>query len=297
MILGSSVPFFESLYLFGLNSISGFPVRPISSDTLFAVLGMPGRIWALSSVHGDLERLVQLHDCLLERVQPGDRVVYLGNYTGYGLQSRECVDEILTFRRLVLSMPGMKADDLVYLRGRQEDLWARLLQLHFSKDPADHFLWMLGNGMGNTLESYGISSHDGIIAAQEGTMSLTRWTAHVRDILRACPGHDVFMTQYRRAAYTQVQDRCPVLFVNTGFDRAKPLEQQGDNLWWDGDHFDSITESYTPFEKIIRGFDPQHQGVQMNCVTASLDGGCGFGGSLVCAGMNAEGGIFELLEV
>jgi serine/threonine protein phosphatase 1 len=34
----------------------------------------------------------------------------------------------------------------------------------------------------------------------------------------------------------------------------------------------------------------------MNGVTASLDGGCGFGGTLICAGMEASGDIFELME-
>ena len=57
-----------------------------------------------------------------------------------------------------------------------------------------------------------------------------------------------------------------------------------------------MTNSYDPFEKVIRGFDPNHQGVYLNGITATLDGGCGFGGSLVCANMSAEGEIYELME-
>ena len=51
-----------------------------------------------------------------------------------------------------------------------------------------------------------------------------------------------------------------------------------------------------PFQKVVRGFDPDHKGMNINCVTATIDGGCGFGGQLVCAGFNPEGSIFELLE-
>ena len=78
--------------------------------------------------------------------------------------------------------------------------------------------------------------------------------------------------------------------------RTRTLEDQGDSFWWAGDDFFTMTDAYQPFEKVIRGFDPTHQGVRVNCVTASLDGGCGFGGSLVAAGISADGDIFEILE-
>jgi serine/threonine protein phosphatase 1 len=58
-----------------------------------------------------------------------------------------------------------------------------------------------------------------------------------------------------------------------------------------------MTESYAPFEKVIRGFDPKHEGVYLNGISATLDGGCGFGGSLVAASMTAEGEVMELMEV
>lgn len=268
----------------------------VSPDIRFSPLGAPRRIWAVSAVHGETDRLCALHDGLMERVRPGDRIVYLGNYTGYGPRSREAVDEILTFRRLILSIPGMMTGDLIYLRGAQEDMWQRLLQLQFSRNPVDTFLWMLGSGMNNTLRNYGISPHDGIMAAREGVMSLTRWTGSIREILRRLPGHDLFMTQYRRAAYTHLDARYPLLFVSAGIDTRLPLEDQGDTLWWSGETFNKMSDSYRPFEKVVRGYDPNHEGVYLNGVTASLDGGSGFGGPLVCAGMTADGDIFELLE-
>ncbi|HPD82863.1 MAG: hypothetical protein R3D88_01245 [Alphaproteobacteria bacterium] len=263
----------------------------------FSNLKRPNKIWAVSSIHGDLDRLIQLHDAIFERFAPGDRLVYLGNYTGYGSQSRETIDELLVFRRLLLAQPGMKPSDIVYLRGAQEELWYKLTQLHFAPKPVDTLLWMMASGMSNTMQSYGICAHDGIMAAREGTVSLTRWTNKVRETLRQNAGHDCFMTHSKRAAYTEYDNRTPILFVNAGLDPARTLEQQDDNLWWAGETFSDMTESYAPFEKVIRGFDPRHEGVHINCVTATLDGGCGFGGSLVAASMSAEGEIQELMEV
>lgn len=257
----------------------------------------PNKVWAISSIHADLDRLIQLHDAILERFCIGDRLVYLGNYTGYGTQSRETIDELLTFRRLLLAQPGMKPSDITYLRGSQEELWNKLTQLHFAPNPTDTLLWMMGSGMNNTMQSYGICPHEGIMATREGTVSLTKWTHKVRETLRQNAGHDCFMTQGKRAAYTEFEGRTPILFVNAGLDPNRSLEQQDDNLWWAGETFSDMNESYAPFEKVVRGFDPRHEGVHLNCVTATLDGGCGFGGSLVAASMTAHGEMMELLEV
>ena len=267
-----------------------------ATDIRFSELGAPRRVWTVSAVHGELDKLYAIHDAILERLRAGDRIVYLGNYTGYGIHSRETVDEILTFRRLALSMPGVIPADFIYLRGRQEDMWQKILQLQFTYKPEEAFGTMLEHGFGQTLASYGINADDGMRACKEGTLALTRWTNKIRAALRANPGHDLFMTQWKRAAYTVVNGSNALLFVNAGIDPALPLEDQGDHLWWSGEDFNEITQAYAPFEKVIRGYDPNNSGVRINCVTASLDGGCGFGGPLVCAGMDSKGKILELLQ-
>jgi serine/threonine protein phosphatase 1 len=239
---------------------------------------------------------MSLHDELYQRIQPGDRIVYLGNYTGYGPQPAETVDELLTFRRLAMSLPGMKAEDIVYLRGGQEEMLEKLLQLQFAPNPAHVLLWMLGHGLAGTLASYGLSQHDGIIAAQEGVVQLGKWTNTVRAAIRRRPGHEIFLTSLRRAAYTSELAPCPSLFVNAGVDPGRGLAEQSDSLWWNDGDFNAITLPYAPFKKVIRGFDPRHGGIHINCVTATIDGGCGFGGSLVCAAFEANGEISGMLE-
>ncbi|MGH1399035.1 MAG: hypothetical protein ACRBCT_07465, partial [Alphaproteobacteria bacterium] len=138
----------------------------------------------MPAVHGQLDRLSALHDGILEKFNAGDRLVYLGNYTGYGNDAAACIDEILTFRRMIMSIRGVQASDIVYLRGMQEEMWQKLLQLQFAPNPSDVLLWMLGNGMAPTLSSYGICPHDGIEACRQGTMPLTKWTHAVRARIR-----------------------------------------------------------------------------------------------------------------
>jgi len=271
-------------------------VRLATFDSRFISLGTPQRVWAISAIHGEAQSLMTLHDRLYDHIMPGDRIIYHGNYIGYGNQPSETIDELLTFRRLVLAMPGMKPDDIVYLRGGQEEMWQKLIQLQFAPNPSDVLLWMLGNGLSSTLKSYDISPHDGIVAANEGVMSLTRWTGKIRDAIRRKPGHDIFSTVLRRAAFTPVETGSPLLFVHAGINPKNSLENQGDSFWWCKNDFNTIHVPYEPFQKVIRGFDPKHRGLNLNCVTATIDGGCGFGGPLVCAGFDTQGNVIELIE-
>ncbi len=262
----------------------------------FASLGKPNRIWAVPAIHSAVERLLPLHDAILEHIRPGDRIVYHGNYTGYGVHAVETVEEILMFRRLVLSMPGMVPSDFTYLRGTQEEMMQKLLQLQFAPNPSDVLLWMLGNGFSSTLKSYDICQHDGIEACRLGIMALTKWTNCVRQKIRAHAGHETFMNQMQRGAFTDEDSEGPLLFIHAGLNAHKPLYEQGDSLWWDGETFDSIQEAYRPFDKVVRGYDPAHRGMKMNCVTATIDDGCGFGGQLVCAGFEQDGQVSAIFE-
>ena len=77
----------------------------------------------------------------------------------------------------------------------------------------------------------------------------------------------------------------------------RTIEEQGDSFWWAGRDFDRIESPYAPFAKIVRGYDPEHRGIRMNNVTATIDGGCGFGGSLVCSVFDQNGGHMESAAV
>ncbi|MBI1301001.1 MAG: hypothetical protein GC137_04990 [Alphaproteobacteria bacterium] len=254
----------------------------IKKDSRFSLLGQAKRVWSLSAIHGDIDRLVNIHDRIFAYIHPGDRLVYTGNYTGYGKHSREVIDEILTFRRAVLAKPFMIPSDLIYLRGAQEEMWQKLLQLQFSPSPMETFLWMLGNGVGETLYSYGLSPHDGITACSQGMVGVSQWTQKIIDVLKQNPGHQKFSAQLVRAALSPQNSEYPMLFVNAGIDREKSLNEQGDSFWWGAQKFDQMEQAYAPYQKVIRGFDPKHRGIAFNCIKATIDAGCGFGGDLAC---------------
>ena len=252
------------------------------------------RVWAVAAIHGEADRLAALHD-RLERVwQPGDRLVYLGNYLGRGPAIRRTIDELLGFRLAVMAQPGGFACDVAFLRGSQEEMWQKLLQLQFAVSPKDVLQWMLDQGVGATLEAYGGDAQQGFAACREGPRAITRWTSALRAALNAIPGHSQFLSALRRAAVTDAAgDEGALLFVHAGIDPTRPLDAQGDAFWWGGNRLLELTEPYAGFRRVVRGFDRKHGGLVEATHVTSLDAGCGFGGELLAACFAADGTVSE----
>jgi serine/threonine protein phosphatase 1 len=265
---------------------------PLDSEK-FARLPPGGRVWAVASIHGEAQRLARLHDMLGGRLQPGDRLVYLGNYLGHGASVAAALDELLEFRCGFLARPFARLCDLAYLRGSQEEMWHKLLQLQFAPNPREVLQWMLDHGLGPTLQAYGGDPAQGFGAAREGAVALTRWTAALRSAFNAAPGHANVMSALRRAAFTE--DR-RLLFVNAGIDVARPLSVQGDSFWWGGRGFLELDRPYDGFVKVVRGFDPAKPGVSAVPHALSIDGGSGRGGTLLALCLDAEGGVLDRIE-
>lgn len=263
----------------------------------FALLRGAQRVWAVSSVHGDAERLRALHAAISKKFQPGDRLVYLGNILGHGPCVADAVDEVLAFRRAVISAHGMFAADVVILRGAQEEMWQKLLQLQLALNPGEVFEWMIEQGVGATLESYGGNVQDGRVAARAGAAMCARWTAGLRDQINARAGHTQIMSALRRAAVNMSPDGQPrLLFVNAGIDPTRPLEAQKDSFWWPPRDLESMDGPFGGFARIVAGFDRQMRGVTETPFTVSVDGGAGRGGALLAACIEQTGVLVETLE-
>ncbi len=259
----------------------------------FALLKAVRRVWAIPSIHAEVQNLERLHQELGPRLEEGDKLVYLGNMIGHGAKTRETLDEILLFRREFLSLPNCFACDVAYLRGSQEEIWQKLLQLQFATDPQGVFQWMLENGVGANLKSYGMDPEEGLREARTGPIQLTRWTGKVRRAIQAHPGHYELMGTLKRAARS---DDGSLLFVNAGIDPGRPIETQKDSFWWVSGLFSRINEPYSGYKKIIRGFGPDHPGLLLDRYTATIDAGCGFGGPLLAACFDVDGEIIDKIE-
>lgn len=251
------------------------------------------RVWAIASVHGEAARLLRLHDAIGGRIRQGDRVVYLGNYLGHGEAVRASLDELLDFRRRVLGLRHGFACDVVFLRGAQEEMWQKLLQLQFAPNPGQVLEWMVRAGIETAVRAYGGDLRQGFAATRDGARAITRWTSGLREGVNAAPGHTALFSSLRHAAYTEEGG---LLFVNAAVDPSRPLAAQGDAFWWGRDDILALEAPYEGFRRVVRGADREHHGLVERPFAVSLDAGAGRGGPLIAACFDAGGSILDLIE-
>ena len=276
-------------------TISRPPQKP-NEGHLIATLVGGGRFWVIGSVHGDADRLARIHHHVAARFTPGDRLVYLGGYMGYGPRVIDTINEILVFRRRIIAMPGVELDHVVYLRGAQEEMWQKLLQLQFAQGPSKVLSWMVEHGAGATISAYGGSLAEGMDAAEKGVLALTRWTNTLRQAVREWDGHSQLISALRHAAVT---DDGALLFVHAGIDPTRPLDAQVDHFWWGSSVLDGMDQPYGSFNALVRGYASTGPRLQTDGPILTLDGGCGRlpDGHLIVACLDGNGQVLDIAQV
>jgi hypothetical protein len=259
----------------------------------FARLRKAQRIWAVAAIHGEAERLSRLHDRIAARFGDGDRIVYLGNYFGRGSAVAATIDELLDFRRRVLARRLGFACDVVFLRGAQEEMWQKLLQLQFAPNPGEVLAWMVREGVEATVRAYGGELRLGFAASRDGPRTITRWTSGLRNAMNASPGHTTLFARLRHAA---VSDDNQLLFVHAGVDASRPLAGQGDALWWGNRDILDLAAPFEGFRRVVCGFDRQQRGLVEAEFAVSLDAGAGRGGRLLAAAFAPDGAVLDVVE-
>lgn len=266
----------------------------MSQDGKFAELSGKPRIWAIAAIHGELEKLKTVHARLANHFQPGDALIYCGNIMGRGPDVGDCIDEVLNFRRLVILQEGANVDDVIFLRGCQEEMLYKMRHLPFAREPREVLEWMASQGAESTLKAYGTSLVEGIEAAKQGMSAISGWTNKLKAKMHKLDGHEQYMDALKRAAYTSDKK---LLFINANVVPDMPLDAQTDAFWWGTQEFRELDHPYGGFERTIRGFDHRQGGFHMAKHQLCIDGGCGFGGKLVCVCFENNGALVERIEV
>lgn len=240
----------------------------------------------MSAIHGEAARLARLHDAVSARFEEGDRLVYLGNYLGHGEAIAATIEELLDFRRRILAMRHGFACDVVFLRGAQEEMWQKLLQLQFAAAPGQVLDWMVRAGIEPTVRAYGGELRQGFAATRDGPRTITRWTSSLRSAMNAAPGHTALFSSLQHAAFTA--DR-RLLFVHAGIDAQRSLATQGDAFWWGGSDVLELAGRFEGFHRVVRGYDRAARGLVESEFGVSLDAGAGRGGPLLAVCFAADG--------
>lgn len=243
-------------------------------------------------MHGERAALHNIHQQIARDLRAGDHVIYLGNILGVGTDPLGAVDSLLAFRRWLMA-EGTPQEAIIVLRGAQEEMLRKALQVNYAADPAGVLRWMLDHGLGPTLRAYGSDPAEAERRARDGAVALAGWTAALSRQIADHDGHQQLFSALRHAAVTA--DRTAVL-VSAGIAPDRPLAAQGDAYWWNWRGFAREDEPFDGIPMRIRGVDPDGGGPRFGRATVTLDGGAGRGGTVMAALLGDTGRPAEVIE-
>ncbi|MBI3419051.1 MAG: hypothetical protein HY053_02825 [Proteobacteria bacterium] len=266
------------------------------SHESIAALGNPVRIWAVGSLYGRYGALCQLHEALSRKIQPGEALVYLGNYLGAHSQwtgeGQAVLGELIALRDAVTALPASSPESVVFLRGAFEDLALRLPQLAFQKDPAAWVEENLPKGLEFYLSAYGAEGSDLLAAARADVFTINRFTHDWQKRLASPAGHAGFFAQMKAAANTQT--RQPLAFIPHGLDPRVSLHLQRELLCWPQSDISRLSQ-YGTYGRVIRGTGGRWTTSADKDFVVTLDGGGGLDGMIHAACLDPQGRVLEHL--
>tara|TARA_Y100001935_G_C17262470_1_gene487215 strand:- start:382 stop:1194 length:813 start_codon:yes stop_codon:yes gene_type:complete len=223
----------------------------LNSSSNFIELKKASRIWAIGSIHSNSISFESIRNYIIKNFQENDKLVFLGNLIGLGDLTKETISSVIDLRFDLMSKHKLKPTEIVFLRGAQEEMFSKLLQLQIAPNPIEIINWMFDHGVDKTLSSYGFSKDEVINIASSGTVSISKWTSRLNKSILKHPGHKEYFTNLKHAAYSSSKK---ILFVNRGVDITRPLSAQNDCFWWGYQNFSKINKPYNSFIRIVRGY-------------------------------------------
>ena len=130
--------------------------------------------------------------------------VFLGNIIGLGEESKQTLSSVIDLRNQLMAKFLLKPNKIIFLRGAQEEMFLKLLQLQTAPNPQDIIMWMLDHGVDATINSYGLSIDDIINISSQGTLAISKWTKKLNYILSEEPGHQQYFIQLKTCCFFRI---------------------------------------------------------------------------------------------
>ena len=262
----------------------------------FVELKKSNKIWAIGSIHSNLKSFTSIKKFLINNFEVDDKLIFLGNIIGLGNNSKDTLNSVIDLRFNLMSKFKLKPDSIVFLRGAQEEMFSKLLQLQLAPNPNEIIDWMFEHGVNETIKSYGFSETEVKNVASSGTMNISKWTSALNKTIQNNPGHTQYFLNLKHAAYSRTKK---ILFVNRGVDITRPLSAQNDCFWWGFHNFSSIVRPYKTFLRIVRGYESENfnqEEISKNNIVCTLFKQPLSNNSVLCGIFSENGEILDLFE-
>jgi len=214
----------------------------------------------VGSLHSSIRSFQSIKKYILSNFKESDKLIFLGNIIGFRDQSKEIISAVLSLRFSLMAKFNLDNEDIVFLRGAQEEMFSKLLQLQIAPNPSEIIEWIFSHGVDQTVISYNFKPDQFRDIALQGTIQINKLTAKLNKQIYETDGHKEFFSNLKHAAYSETKE---VLFVNRGVDLSRPLSAQNDCFWWGYQNFSLINKPYNTFKRIVRGYQSnQHNDLE-----------------------------------
>ena len=268
----------------------------MSTDNKFQEFINTDRIWAVGSLHSSIDSFQSIKKYILSNFKNGDKLIFLGNVIGYNKASKAIITDVLNLRFNLMAKFNLNHEDVVFLRGAQEEMFSKLLQLQIAPNPREITDWIFSHGVDQTIVSYDFDPDQFRNISTQGTIQINKLTSKLNKKITETPGHKEFFSNLKHAAFSNSME---VLFVNRGVDLSRPLSAQNDCFWWGYQNFSLINKPYSTFRRIVRGYqsnehnDLEHSKNRILCTLFKQP----LENKKILAGLFAKNGdIIELFE-
>ena len=126
----------------------------MTSNNKFQEFTNTDRIWAIGSLHSSINSFQSIKKYILSNFKKDDKLIFLGNLIGYNNQSKQIITDVLSLRFSLMAKFGLNHEDIVFLRGAQEEMFSKLLQLQIAPNPSEIINWIFNHGVDETVKSY-----------------------------------------------------------------------------------------------------------------------------------------------
>ena len=126
----------------------------------FVELKKTGKIWAIGSIHSNLNSFNSIKKFILKNFNYNDKLIFLGNIIGLGDYSKETLSSVIDLRFSLMSKFKLKPESIIFLRGAQEEMFSKLLQLQLAPNPIEIVEWVFDHGVNKTINSYGFNEDE-----------------------------------------------------------------------------------------------------------------------------------------
>ena len=262
----------------------------------FVELKTSNKIWAIGSIHSNLNSFKSIKEFILNNFELNDKLIFLGNVIGLGNNSKETLNSVIDLRFNLMSKFKLKPDSIIFLRGAQEEMFSKLLQLQLAPNPTEILEWMFDHGVNETIKSYGFSESEVKKIASSGTLNISKWTSNLNKAIHDNPGHVQYFLNLKHAAYSHTKK---ILFVNRGVDISRPLSAQNDCFWWGYQNFSTMQQPYKTFLRIVRGYESEHINqleMSKNSIVCTLFKQPLSNNRILCGVFGENGEILDLFE-